>query len=72
MLALAKQILERKTPEALVRTLPGLNFEQRTGKQLKADKQRMIEADRAPLRSPNPLAARKRAGASDALTETLA
>jgi hypothetical protein len=44
-----------------------------TGRQLKADMRRMIEAERAPLRSPNPLAARRRAqmqAAGDALTET--
>jgi hypothetical protein len=38
------------------------------GREIKADKQQMIEADRAPLRSPNPRAARNRAAA--ALTET--
>jgi hypothetical protein len=49
---------------------PTPNANRWTGKQLKADMRRMLEADRAPSRSPNPRAARNRAAAGDALTET--
>jgi hypothetical protein len=49
---------------------PTPNVNRWTGRQLKADKRRMLEADRTPLRSPNPRAARNRTAASGAQTET--